>query len=411
MKNSMEIMKARKKVNQLLEFLEDNKRKLILISVPIGTVILIIAGLYAIGGVRLSLKFDNITENIILPSGFKIETFASDLGGSVVSVPGPNPGPRMMLLKDGVLFVTVPSQGRVVALPDTNKDNKADQAITFLDSLNNPHGIDFYNGWFYIAEEDRVIRVKEANNSLVADRDSLQVLTSLPSGSHFTRTLKIFNASLYVSVGSDCNVCIEADWRRASIMKCDLEGKNCATFARGLRNAVGFVFSPTGKMYATENGRDWLGDNTPPDEINLIEGGKDYGWPFCYGKNIHDTGFDHNVYVTNPCQEPFETPSLVDLQAHSAPLGLAFYNGTSFPEEYSGSLFVAFHGSWNRGVATGYKIVNINLNNLTMRDFATGWLQGINVIGRPVDIIVAGDGSLFVSDDNAGSIYRIYYSG
>jgi len=195
-------------------------------------------------------------------------------------------------------------------------------------------------------------------------------------------------------------------------LKCDLEGNNCSTFAKGLRNAVGFVFSPTtGKMYATENGRDWLGDNTPPDEINLIEGGKDYGWPICYGKNIHDTDFDHNVYVSNPCQEPFETSSLIDLQAHSAPLGLAFYNGSSFPEEYLGSLFVAFHGSWNRGAPTGYKIVDIDMTNFTVKDFATGWIQGINVIRRPVDIIVAADGSLFVSDDNAGSIYRIYYSG
>ncbi len=134
-----------------------------------------------------------------------------------------------------------------------------------------------------------------------------------------------------------------------------------------------------------------------------------YGWPICYGKNIHDTDFDRNVYVRTPCSEPFETPSLIDLQAHSAPLGLAFYYGDNFPEEYRDSLFVAYHGSWNRKVPTGYKIVSIDMDDFTVKDFAIGWLSGNNVLGRPVDIIVANDGSLFVSDDNAGRIYRIYY--
>lgn len=164
-------------------------------------------------------------------------------------------------------------------------------------------------------------------------------------------------------------------------------------------------------MYATENGRDWLGDDLPPDEINLVEEGKDYGWPICYGKSIHDTDFDKNVYVRAPCSEPFETPALIDLQAHSAPLGLEFYYGDNFPAEYRGRLFVAFHGSWNRKVPTGYKIVSIDMNTSTVEDFATGWLAGSNVLGRPVDIVVAQDGSLFVSDDNAGKIYRIYYEG
>jgi glucose/arabinose dehydrogenase len=165
----------------------------------------------------------------------------------------------------------------------------------------------------------------------------------------------------------------------------------------------------TGQMYATENGRDQLGDDLPPDEINLIEEGKNYGWPICYGKNIHDTDFDKNVYIRDPCMEPFETQSLIDLQAHSAPLGLAFYYGDKFPQEYRGNLFVAFHGSWNRKVPTGYKIISIDMKDFSVKDFATGWLNSSNVLGRPVDIIVADDGSLFVSDDNAGKIYRISY--
>lgn len=358
-----------------------------------------------------SVKPDGTLEKIKLPSGFAIEVFAENLGGSSVSNPGPNPGPRMMLLKDNVLFVTIPSQGKAVALPDRNNDKKADDTITFIDSLDNPHGIDFHDDWFYIAEESSLVRFKAGNN-LVADKGTLEKLVDLPTGGHFTRTVKVYNNSLYISVGSSCNVCKEEDARRASIMKCNLDGTGCKTFAKGLRNAVGFVFHPeTSKMYATENGRDWLGENAPPDEINLVEEGKNYGWPICYGKNIHDTDFDKNVYVRSPCEEPFEAPSLVDLQAHSAPLGLAFYFGESFPEEYKGDLFVAFHGSWNRGEPTGYKIVSINMKDFSVEDFATGWLQGTNVLGRPVDIIVADDGSLLVSDDNAGRIYRIYYKG
>ncbi len=369
---------------------------------------IIFAVLFMLLGFRPSVSPDSL-DKINPPQGFRIDVYASDLGGSAVSYPGPNPGPRMMLLKDGVLFVTVTNQGRVVMLPDRNRDKKADEALTFIDGLNKPHGIDYYDGWFYIAEENRVIRVK--SGGLVADLSTLEVLINdLPTGGHFTRTIKIHNNSLYLSMGSSCNVCYEEDERRAAITRCSIDGTNCKVFAKGLRNAVDFVFHPvTDRMYATDNGRDWLGDDLPPDEINLVEEGKNYGWPICYGKNIHDTDFDKNVYVRNPCMEPFEMPGLIDLQAHSAPLGLAFYYGSGFPEEYRGDLFVAYHGSWNRGEPTGYKIVSIDMNDFSVKDFATGWLQGRTVLGRPVGIIVTDDGSLFVSDDNAGKIYRISY--
>ncbi len=384
------------------------RQKMVLVALL--SIIVVLAAASVLLGLRPSVKLDTF-DYINLPQGFQIDIYADNLDGSTVSYPGPNPGPRMMLLKDDILYVSVPNRGKVVALPDRNNDKKADETITFIDGLNNPHGIDFYNGWFYIAEENRVIRVKDDNGDLKADNGTLEVLIdNLPTGGHFTRTVKLYNNSLYLSIGSSCNVCYEQDERRAAINICTPEGKDCRIFAKGLRNAVGFVFHPiTGRMYATDNGRDMLGDDAPPDEINLIEDGKNYGWPICYGKNIHDTDFDKNVYVRNPCMEPFEMPSLIDLQAHSAPLGLAFYYGDNFPQEYRGNLFVAYHGSWNRRVPTGYKIVRIDINNSTVTDFATGWLQGGNVLGRPVDIIVANDGSLFVSDDNAGKIYRIYY--
>ncbi len=349
-------------------------------------------------------------DQISLPPGFRISVFA-DLGASGISLPGPNAGPRMMLVQGDRLLVTVPDQGRVVAFVD--EGGTASNATTFMSGLNQPHGIDYADGWYYIAEEDKVIRVRAEGGGLVADTNSTQVLTDLPSGGqHVTRTVRVKDGFMYISIGSTCNVCHESDQRRAAILRCDLNGTDCSVYASGLRNSVGLAFQPgTGDLYATENGRDFLGDDIPPDEINIIREGGDYGWPICYGNNTHDTDFDKNVYIRNPCMEPFETPALIDLQAHSAPLGLAFYNGTSFPAEYRGKLFVAYHGSWNRQVPTGYKIVAVDVANGTVADFATGWLQGSAVLGRPVDVAVAQDGSLYVSDDAAGKIYRISYAG
>jgi glucose/arabinose dehydrogenase len=279
-----------------------------------------------------------------------------------------------------------------------------------MGGLLNPNNIDYNDGWFYIGEENRVIRVRETAGH-IANMSTLQVLIdNLPSGQgHFTRTVLVHNNSLFISIGSSCNVCHEADARRATIQKCSLNGSNCTLFARGLRNSVGMEAGPNGAIYATDNGRDYLGDDLPPDEINLIEEGNNYGWPICYGKNIHDTQFDNNTYIRNPCMEPFESESLVDLQAHSAPLGLAFYNATSFLQQYQGKLFVAFHGSWNRMVPTGYKVVAVDTNTYEVSDFAAGWLTTAGVAGRPVDVLISYDGSLLVSDDYAGKIYRITY--
>lgn len=359
-------------------------------------------------GIQPAIKPAATFSYIDLPPGFRIDVFAENLDGSSLSTPGPNPGPRMMLLHEGILYVTVPSSGRVLALPDQDRDGRADETATFIEGLDKPHGIDYDNGWFYIAEEGRVIRVR-GGYGLAADSSTIQVLIDdIPKGGHYTRTVKVHGGYLYVSIGSSCNVCHEDDPRRAAITRCNLDGTNCTAFAKGLRNAVGITFSPeTGELYATDNGRDLLGDDTPPDEVNVVREGKDYGWPICYGKRIHDTDFDKNVYVRDPCED--SEPSLVDLQAHSAPLGLVFYYGDMFPEEYRGDLFVAYHGSWNRREPTGYKVVVIDASTLEVRGFATGWLQPSGVLGRPVDVLVADDGALLVTDDNAGKIYRITY--
>lgn len=341
---------------------------------------------------------------IKLPEGFKINVFV-DLGVTSRAYPGPNAGPRLMEFKDGILFVSVSRQGTVIALPDKNQDNVADGAIVSIDDLNNPHGLAFYKDWLYIAEEDKVIRIKDTNDDLIYEKETIEKLVDLPEGGHWTRTIRIFQDSLYVSVGSSCNACVKNDKRRGSIIKCDVDGENCEIFASGIRNAVGFIFHPlTNVIYATENSRDLLGEDLPPDEINLIEENGHYGWPFCYGNNIPDPKYGDGELCID------KDPSLVDLQAHSAPLGLTFYYGKQFPQEYNGKLFVAYHGSWNRKVPTGYKIVIVDIKTKQVEDFAVGWLtDNFKVLGRPVDIIVDEEGSLFVSDDNAGLVYKITY--
>lgn len=342
---------------------------------------------------------NEILRSVRLPPRFKIDIFASNLEGSIIPYPGPNQGPRLMEFYNEVLFVSVPSGGKIFALPDRNKDGKADEKIEAMGNLDRPHGIAFYQDWMYVANEGEIIRVK-INKDFRAVEESLEHIADLPSGSgHWTRTIRINKDNLYASIGSSCNLCIESYERRAAILKCSMAG-NCSIYAQGLRNAVGLAFDPeTWQLWGTENSRDFLGDNLPPDEINIISEGRNYGWPYCYGKNIPDPEFSKKCNA--------EEPSLIDLQAHSAPLGLAFNTGKNFHVKYLGDLFVAYHGSWNRKEKTGYKIVRINPGNNTVEDFAAGWLQEGKVLGRPVDIIFDNEGIMYVSDDFAGVIYRI----
>jgi len=384
------------------------KFNIIIIIISIIVIFVILIPLIKNNSKKIQNK-DPILKNINLPPNFEIDIFASDLGKSF-NLPGPNRGARFMEFHKDVLFVSIPSAGIIVALPDKNNDGKADEVINVIDGLNRPHGIAFLNDYIYVANEDSMIKAK-LKDDFKADSPTKQHITDLPKGGHWTRTIRIKDNNLYVSIGSSCNVCNEQDERRASIMKCNLDGTDCKIFAKGIRNAVGFVFHPeTGKMYATENSRDLLGEDLPPDEINIVEENKNYGWPVCYGKNIHDDDFDKNVYIRNLCMEPFEMPSFVDIQAHSAPLGLTFNFGSNFPDEYKGDLFVAYHGSWNRKVPTGYKIARIDMDTKQVHDFATGWLAEDNrVLGRPVDVIFDKDGVMYVSDDNAGVVYRVWY--
>ncbi len=348
-----------------------------------------------------------------LPAGFNISIFAKDI-----------PGARIMIQdKFGNWWVSQTQEG-LVSLLEVENGKVKDQSAIFS-GLRKPHGlaIDPDDPFvLYVAEEDKISRVR------IYSEGTLEKIIDLPYGEgHFTRTIGFGpDRRLYVSIGSSCNVCNESDKRRAKIFSMNKDGSDFREFARGLRNAVFFNWNyADGKMWATDNGRDFLGDDLPPDEINIIEEEKNYGWPICYGENVHDTDFDKNTYVRNPCEEPFETPSYIDIPAHSAALGLAFVpaakgeprpNGREedWPTSYWHNLIVAYHGSWNKTTPTGYKLVRVKLDArgkyLGTEDFVTGWLADGGALGRPVDVVAQSGGKMYVTDDKAGVIYKITYS-
>jgi glucose/arabinose dehydrogenase len=299
-----------------------------------------------------------------------------------------------------------------VRLPDEDGDGRSDRAEVIAGDLNRPSSLAFHpSGALYVAETGQVWRLTGPDAAGVFTQRELLIEGLPTSGTHRTRTL-LFSpdgAELYLSVGSSCNVCDEDDPRRAAILRYDPDGAGELLYAVGLRNAVGLAWQPgTDRFWASNNGRDLIGDDLPPDTIHLIRENIDYGWPRCHAGRI----VDPNMGEPDSCDG---IPAAeVELQAHSAPLGLTFYTGGMFPSEYRGSLFVAYHGSWNRREPTGYKIVRIPVEADTtgpVEDFAVGWLRpdGSNW-GRPVDVITAPDGSLFVSDDAGGRVYRISYA-
>ncbi len=340
--------------------------------------------------------------NVSVPAGFEVGVFAEGLTGPRFIAFGP----------DGVLYVADRGAGRIVALPDADGDGVADEVRVFAEGLNSPHSLVYHEGSWYIGVPTGVVRLTDTDGDGKADEQTTLV-DGYPTSGHSTRTVIFLpDGRMAVSIGSSCNVCEEEDSRRAGIVVYDADGSGERQFATGLRNAVGLALHPeTGELWATNNGRDMLGDDLPPETVNLVREGLDFGWPRCQAGDIEDPDFG----FPGSC-EGVEPPA-VKMQAHSAPLGLAFYTGTTFPEDYWGDLFVAFHGSWNRSEPTGYKVVRIpfdgNVPTGEVEDFATGWLdlQANQVTGRPVGLAVGPDGALYVSDDKGSVIYRIAWSG
>jgi glucose/arabinose dehydrogenase len=353
-----------------------------------------------------------------LPNNFTLSLFAENLGNPRVLKEDPQ----------GTLVVSLTQQGKVVALPDKDQNGRADRQVVLVENLNNPHGLAFRctpeatadlpqpakSCSLYIAETNQVSVYAYDPGKLQAQFQ--EKVVDLPgSGGHFTRTLLFLSppedGKLLISVGSSCNVCEETDGRRSKVLVYDTQTDELTTFASGLRNAVFLAIHPqTHQVWVTEMGRDQLGDDLPPDEINIVREGRHYGWPYCYGKQIPDQAFLPGTDTDADFCRSTE-PSHLDLQAHSAPLGLAFFPQTGWPQEYQHDLLVAYHGSWNRTAPTGYKLVRFRLdeqgNYQGQEDFITGWLTKDNLaLGRPVDILIH-EGSILISDDRAGVIYRV----
>lgn len=311
--------------------------------------------------------------------------------------------PRMMVISPfGDLIVTDMNEGVVYAVKDTDGDYVEDERITIIENLDNPHGLAFAGNDLYIAQtsEIRVLRGLKSDYKYVSNSVILKNLSDHKG--HVTRTIKIIDGKLYISVGSSCNICKEEDNNRAKILRSNLDGTQLEVVASGLRNSVGFVQSPLdGFIYATDNQRDWLGDELPPDEINKIEFGKSYGWPNCYGDNVLDTTL--GLFECNSQEKPFIT-----LGAHVAPLGLMFYSGKMFPE-YKDDLFVALHGSWNSTTPVGYEVVRFEDGKSGLKThFGPKLIDGRNIKGRPVDIIEGKNGEIYISDDFANKIWVMY---
>jgi glucose/arabinose dehydrogenase len=339
-----------------------------------------------------------------LPPGFRADVYARGLNT-----------PRFMAVRDdGVVFVAEMGAGRVLALRAAGAE-----PVVVADGLEAPSSVALdAQGRLIVGEVTQITRLTLGADLRATAREAL--VTGLPtraSGQHFTRT-PILGADgrLYVATGSSCNVCDEGDPRRAAIWVYDADGGNGRLYARGLRNAVGLTVAPEAfvprvdpsGLWAAVMGRDLLGDDAPPETVYAIADGLDGGWPRCHAAEIVDPDFGR----PGAC-DGVAVPVL-KLQAHSAPLALLFYTGTLFPEDYRGDLFIAFHGSWNRSVPTGYKVVRVPMNGAQPagppEDFAAGWLQGDSAPGRPAGLAQLPDGSLLVSDDKAGVIYRISYT-
>lgn len=333
-------------------------------------------------------------QSLSVPRGFEISELVSGLRGVRTIEFGP----------DGALYAAVSRDGRVVRIDPANPRRVED----VLDGLNRPYGLAFHEGWMYVAERHRVVRYREPGY-----RQADVVVTDLPTGgSHWTREIAFgSDGMLYVAIGSSCNVCEERDPRRAAVVRYAPDGSREEIVGHGLRNVAGLAVHPgTGVMWASQNERDMLGDDVPVEEINLLmRDGAHFGWPFCHGDRTPNPEYAGR---SDLCANT--VPPALGIQAHSAPLGMAFYSGDAFPGEYRGDLFVALHGSWNRSERTGYKLVRVVVEDgrpASYEDFATGWLRAGRVHGRPVDVVTGPEGDLFMSDDEGGRIYRIRWVG
>lgn len=322
-----------------------------------------------------------------IPSGYKLDVY-SDLGGERPAV--------LTFDSRGTLFASSTNAGKILAFPDFDKNLKPERKVEILSGLNKPHGIEFNEGYLYVAEVDKVSRFDYSPSTMTVGKKELLFL--LPrGGKNIARAIKVHDNKLYTSVGSTCDACVEKDKLSASILVSNLNGSNLKIFASGLRNTAYFDFDLAGKMWGVDIGRGGLGQSIPPDEVNLIEEGKNYGWPYCYGNIQKD------LKVTSEGVINCETtvPSVYDLPAHSVPFGLVI--------DANGNILVSLSGSTLSGKSIGYKIIRLSVFAESIsgeEDYLAGFVQGTNeVLGRPSGLAIDKNGNLFISDVKSGLIY------
>jgi glucose/arabinose dehydrogenase len=351
-------------------------------------------------------------DKLTLPPGFKISVFAE----------GVRSARAMAVGAKGTIFVGSMSARQVYALVDANHDGTADSVRVIATGLFQPTGLAFRDGALYIAAATKVVRLDDIENKLDTPPDPVTIVDGLPSRGHTWKFLAFGpDGLMYVSDGSPCNICedeILAEPRYATILRMKPDGSSPEIFAHGVRNSVGFDWDPvTHNMWFTDNGRDDLGDDLPSDELNVATApGQHFGYPYCHQGDTPDPTFG----AKRPCSE--FVPPAQKLDAHVAAIGMRFYTGRMFPAEYRNAIFIAQHGSWNRSQPAGYRVMVATVSGTKVtsyKPFVTGWLQGIrasagnrttgDAFARPADVQPLPDGSLLVSDDQGGRIYRVTY--
>lgn len=342
-----------------------------------------------------------------VPAGFAVNAFATGLGS-----------PRMMAVgPDGTVYVTRGDSGDVVALKDSDGDGRADSRIVVARNLPGVHGIAIQGNRFYFATVASVFMADAGFDGRPGP--TRMILDGLPNGGqHARRTVQFGpDGMMYISVGSTCNDCVEPNPENATILRVAPNGASRTVFARGLRNTLGWGWNPqTRELWGFDQGADFRGNDIPPEELNLIREGGNYGWPFCYGQRVVDrwSHYDPPNHMTPEAYCSSTEPSALSYQAHSAPIGMVFYTGTQFPSQFQGDAFVSMHGSWNRSPVSPAKVIRVRFQNgrpYGTEDFVSGFLTNgsQSLIGRPAGLVVAGDGALLISDDANGAIYRVAY--
>jgi glucose/arabinose dehydrogenase len=379
---------------------------------------------------------DEAAQRLSVPAGFSIRIFAQGLNHPRLMATGP----------DGWVYVANQGAGQIVRLPDRNGDKIADGLEVVASGLDSPHNLEWYNNQLYVSQIWSIVRLSDQNNNGVYETPNL-VTDNLPGnvGSHYTRTLHFGpDGKMYVSVGSTCNYCVESDPRSAAILRFNPDGsiptdnpfandadtRKRPLWAWGLRNSVDFLWTPNGALWANHMGSDGLGDNTPPEEIIVpVQGNHSHGWPYCYtgvlGINSPTQPEVRDNRIALPagftCDQA--VPALYTDLAHSAPIGMVSGEDSAFPAEYQDDIFVAYHGSWNTDVVSSYrdcKVQRIIVENGTVvgsQTFANGWRANgakcgaATTWGRPAGVVFGADGSLYISDDKNGRVFRVTYTG